>query len=139
MAMRAACILVMLVLGGQMNSAPPIDTTDREGFLRALRSLTTPELEQRKHNRREMQQRHYAEILYEVVQMDPEGALLTSLRSQAQLELRLPNIPLTVAIPVKQPPPPRAGLPGFTGSPAAPYVVALFEDRRFPVDPWRAP
>ena len=105
-------------------------------FKDAIRSLTSPALEQRKKSRREFQQRHYAEILYELAMMDAPGALLAAVRSRTQLELQLPSTPLTVTIPVNQPPPPPLGLPGFTGQPSPPMVVPLFEDRRFPADPW---
>jgi hypothetical protein len=122
-------------LGG-LTPPATIDTTDRKSFQEAIRRLTTPELEQRKKNRREFQQRHYAEVLYELTLIDAPGALLASVRSQTQLELQLPSNSLTVTIPVKQPPPPRPGMPGFTGQPSPPMVVPLFEDRRFPADPW---
>jgi hypothetical protein len=124
---------------GSGSSLPTFDTSDAVSFRRALLSLSTPALEQRNRNRREMQQRHYAEVLYELIQMDAVGSLLASVRSQAQLELQLPQTPLSVTIPIKQPPPPQPGLPGFTGTPSAPYVVTLFEDRQFPVDPWGKP
>jgi hypothetical protein len=113
-----------------------LDTTDQKGFQEALRLFTSPELELRKKNRREFQQRHYAEILYELTLMDAPGALLAAVRSQTQLELQLPSTPLTVTIPIKQPPPPPPGMPGFTGGPSDPWVISLFEDRRFPADPW---
>ena len=122
-------------LGG-LTPPATFDTTDHRSFQDAIRHLTTPELEQRKKNRREFQQRHYAEVLYELTLIDAPGALLASVRSQTQLELQLPSNSLTVTIPVKQPPPPRLGMPGFTGQPSAPMVVPLFEDRRFPADPW---
>lgn len=113
-----------------------VDTSDKKGLQDIIRRLTSPELEQRKKSRREFQQRHYAEILYELAMMDAPGALLASVRSQAQLELQLPGTPLTVTIPIKQPPPPPPGMPGFTGQPSPPMIITLFEDRRFPSDPW---
>lgn len=113
-----------------------IDTSDKKGLQEIIRRLTSPALEQRKKNRREYQQRHYAEILYEMAMMDVPGALLATARSQTQLELQLPSAPLTVTIPVKQPPPPAPSMPGFTGAPSPPWVIPLFEDRRFPADPW---
>ena len=112
------------------------DSTNQKGFQEALRQLTSPELEMRKKNRREYQQRHYAQVLYELTLIDAPGALLASVRSQTQLELQLPSNSLTVTIPVKQPPPPPPGMPGFTGQPSPPMVITLFEDRRFPSDPW---
>jgi hypothetical protein len=113
-----------------------VDTSDKRGLQDIIRRLTSPELEQRKNIRREYQQRHYAEILYELALMDAPGALLASARSQAQLELQLPSNTLTVVIPIKQPPPPPPGMPGSTGAPSAPWVIPLFEDRSFPADPW---
>jgi hypothetical protein len=133
--MRRMLMLALLLTGCQA-SRPALDSADSRGFQHAIQRLSTPALEQRKHNRRTMQQRHYAEVLYELVQMDAPGALLASLRSQTQLELQLPNMPLTMTIPVRQPPPPRPGMPGFTGAPSPPLVVTLHEDRTFPADPW---
>jgi len=113
-----------------------VDTSDKKGLQDIIRRLTSPELEHRKKNRSEYQQRHYAAILYELAMMDAPGALLASARSQTQLEVQLPSNTLTVVIPIKQPPPPPPGMPAFTGGPSAPWVIPLFEDRSFPADPW---
>ncbi len=115
---------------------PADSAADGDGFREAVRRLSTPELEKRKQNRREYQQRHYAEVLYELAQMDAPGALLASLRSQAQLELQLPNNTLYVTIPIVQPPPSKTTLPGFSALPSAHMQIPLLEDRRFPADPW---
>jgi hypothetical protein len=123
----------------ERRAIPTFDTSDARAFQQAIRSLTTPALEERKRNRREMQQRLYAEVLYGLVQMDAVGSLLASMRSQAQLEFQLPQTPLSITIPIKQPQAVPPKLPGFTGAPSPPYVVTLFEDKRFPVDPWGLP
>ena len=109
---------------------------DPRSFQEAVKRLSTPELEKRKQKRREYQQRHYAEVLYELVLMDAPGALLASLRSQAQLELQLPNSALYVTIPIVQPPPSQTTLPGFYAPPSPHMQIPLLEDRRFPADPW---
>lgn len=111
-------------------------TAEQQGFREAVRRLRTPEFERRVIARRRMQQRHYAEVLYEMALGDAPGAMLTTLRSRAQLKLQLPDNTLYVSIPVEQPPAPRSGLPGSTGSPSPPMSIPLPEDRTFPVDPW---
>jgi len=109
---------------------------DHNGFREAVSRLSTPELEERKKTRKEYQQRHYAEVLYELALMDAPGVLLASIRSQAQLELQLPNNTLYVTIPITQPPPSTSRLPGFSAAPSPDMRIPLVEDRRFPADPW---
>jgi hypothetical protein len=121
-----------------MQSDAGLDSTARQGFWEAIRNLTSPELEQRKKTRRDCQRRHYAETLYEMVLSDAPGALLAAARSRLQLELELPDRPLTVTIPVKQPPS-RPGAPPSTAQTSPPFVFTLYENREFPVDPWGPP
>ena len=119
---------------------PGTDTAGQRGFRDALLHLTSPELELRKKNRRAYQQRHYAEILYELAMADAPGAILASLRSRMQLELQLPSNTLVMTVPVTRPRPSAKRLPGFTGdAPGPPMQFPLYEDRRFPDDPWSRP
>lgn len=111
------------------------DSAARTGFQDALRGLTSPELERRKAERRMFQQRHYAETLYELMLSDAPGALLAATRSRMQLKIRLPDRPLTVTIPITQPPP-RPGAPASSAVPSPPMVFTLHEDLEFPADPW---
>ncbi len=115
-----------------------LDSTARSGFQEALHNLTSPELEHRKKTRRLYQQRHYADILYELVALDAPGALLAAARSRMQLELQLPNRPLTMTVPIAQPSP-RPGTPPSTATPSEPWVITLYENRAFPTDPWSHP
>jgi hypothetical protein len=115
-----------------------LDSAARKGFWEAIRNLTSPELEQRRKTRREYQRRHYAETLYEMVLSDAPGALLAAARSRMQLELQLPDRPLTMTIPVKQSPS-RPGTPPSTAQPSPPMVFTLHENREFPADPWGQP
>jgi hypothetical protein len=93
-------------------------------------------LEARKAVRRECQRQHYAEVLYEVTRMDAVGALLAAVRSQAQMEIELPHNTLYTTVPVLQAPKGATRLPGTTGKPSGPIQIPLYEDRRFPADPW---
>lgn len=119
-------------------SVDVLDPAARSGFQEALHNLTSPELEHRKKTRRLYQQRHYADVLYELVALDAPGALLAAARSRMQLELQLPNRPLTMTVPIAQPSP-RPGTPPSTATPSAPWVITLYENRDFPPDPWSRP
>jgi hypothetical protein len=106
-------------------------------FHRAMSRLTTPEFEQRKRNRRTLQQHGYALMLQDVIQHDGLSALFSYLRMRAQLDFHLPQNTLMVFVPVVQPPPPGLHLPPVTGAPSSPMGFPLVEDRTFPHDPWK--
>ena len=113
-----------------------LDSSAAREYAEAVRHLTTPQLEERKRVRRDYQRRHYAEVLYEEVQMDAAGALLAAVRSRAQLDIALPHNTLFISLPVNQPPPPGLRMPGTTAQPSGPFVLPLYKDFGFPADPW---
>jgi hypothetical protein len=103
---------------------------------KAMASLTTPELEQRKANRLLSQRQGYAEILNRTLASDGLGAMLAYCRSALRLEFSLPRNTLVVYIPVTQPVR-RDTLPGpLYQFRSGPIGIPLREDRSFPEDPW---
>ncbi len=106
-------------------------------FRRAIARLSSPEFEQRKRNRRLLQQRGYALMLQDVIRHDGLSALFSYLRMRAQLDFHLPQNTLMVFFPVVQPPAPGPHVPPVTGAPSPPMGFPLVEDRAFPPDPWK--
>jgi hypothetical protein len=110
----------------------------RAAYQQALRALSSPELEARKHRRRFLQQQGYAEVLHELLAGDALSALLSWLRSSLQLEYSLPQRPLYLYV---RPPASRrdTSLAGrMLPSSGGPVPILLQEDRAFPADPWPA-
>lgn len=91
--------------------------------------MTSPQLEQRKAERRLLQQRGYATALRSALEGDGILALLSMLRAHAQIAFHIPHTPLSVFYPIKRP----------TGWPPLYYEVALSDDWSFPDDPWGPP
>lgn len=106
-------------------------------FRRAMARLSSPEFEQRKRNRRLLQQRGYALLLQDVIRHDGLGALFSYLRMKAQLDFHLPQNTLMVFVPIVYTPPPGPHMPPVTGAPSSPMGFPLVEDRTFPPDPWK--
>ena len=102
-----------------------------------MAGLTSPEFEQRKRNRRLLQQRGYALILQEVIRHDGLSALFAYLRMRAQLDFHLPQNTLMVFVPIVYHPPSGPHMPPVTGAPSPPMGFPLLEDRSFPPDPWK--
>jgi hypothetical protein len=115
----------------QGTARPDLQGTDSlsAGFARALRGMTSPELEERKASRRALQQRGYATALQASLEGDGFSALLAALRAHLQIALHIPHTPLTVHYLIKRPP----------GWPDLYYEVVLADDWSFPEDPWRKP
>jgi hypothetical protein len=109
----------------------------KQSFAREISKLSTPELEERKANRRKLQQRGYAYVLQEVLRMDGLSSLFSYVRLMAQLDLSLPQDQLiiysTIRIDSRETP----GLPGFYHMKSSPMGIPLHEPREFPRDPWR--
>lgn len=130
--------LFCLHAAAQPDSLRDASMFDSQGaeIRRAVKAMTHPELERRKARLRAIQQRGFATTTQWILEQDPVSALGTALRMALQIELHLPHRPVTVFIPVRQPPPPSLRLPGFTGGPSPPVPVELFMDWTFPRDPW---
>ena len=128
---------------GEKAAAPahhaPLEHADSSvsAFHRANSGLTSPEFEQRKRNRRLLQQQGYVLMLQDVIQHDGLSALFSYLRMRAQLDFHLPQNTLLVFVPVVQPSPPGPHLPPVSGAPSPPVAFPLVEDRTFPPDPWK--
>jgi hypothetical protein len=107
-------------------------------FRTAVAGLTSPEFEQRKARRLELQRRGYASILHRSCARDVWGAILALLKTKAQLDYHLPSNTLMATVWMQPPPEVRRG-PGSLAPPAAPRYqqYPLIEDRWFPKDPWR--
>jgi hypothetical protein len=118
--------------------APPVQTDSGVSAIRrAMAGLTSPEFEQRKRNRRLLQQRGYVLMLQEVIRHDGLSALFSYLRMRAQLDFHLPQNTLMVFVPILYTPPPGPHMPPVTGAPSPPMGFPLVEDRSFPTDPWK--
>ena len=91
--------------------------------------MTSPELEQRKAQRRSLQQRGYATALQSALEGDGLSALLAIVRAHVQIALHMPHTPLSIHYPIKRPP----------GWPPLYYEVVLSDDWSFPDDPWYVP
>ena len=157
--MRASVIILSLTLlpvclpAATLQALTPVDTSFgalSEGQLeslgrqlgRELSNLTTAEVEKRNRNRREVQQRGYANTLLELISEDSLGALLAFLKTNLQIQIFLPHDrvyiyqpleKLNLAIPIT-----------FTYEDGMEITLetkkarlALKEGWQFPVDPWR--
>lgn len=106
-----------------------IPKTAQEGTLDSLANvlsstiatLTTPELEERKARRQEMQRREYAHVLHHARKSDAVSTLLAWLRMKLQLEFSLPSSTVYYYA--------RTVRGGYMPFP-------LTEDRSIPSDPW---
>lgn len=106
-------------------------------FRAALGHLTSPEFEQRKTRRLELQRRGYADVLHRSVARDVWGAMLSFMKMKAQLDFHLPSNTLVINV-CTQRLPARRDAAGVYISPYERYEqYPLIEDRRFPKDPWR--
>ena len=99
------------------------------GFASALRSISSPALEERKALRRSLQQRGHATSVRSSLEADGLTALLALLRARLQVALSISHRPLSVHYEIKRPP----------GWPRLYYEVVLTDDWSFPADPWRKP
>lgn len=79
-------------------------------------------LGRRQQERRALQRRGYAEILYENIHRDPLNALISCLKMKVQMDLSLSQGFLFWILP----PDPTVNRPG----------IAFEEDQAFPIDPW---
>jgi hypothetical protein len=102
----------------------------------ALARLSSPELEHRKAARLELQRRGYAAILHHSLARDVWGAILAVLKMQAQLDFHLPVNTLVTTVYVQSPGVRKDPSALYEPPPSAPAQIPLFEDRRFPRDPW---
>ena len=106
------------------------------GVRRAIAGLTNPEFERRKVLRSKFHRQGYTEVLYELQRHDTFGALIAASRMVLRLEFVIPRYPLTVSIPIRQPPSADSGFQRLEFFPSPPMVVRLREDRSLPEDPW---
>lgn len=112
------------------------DDSTAEAFRAALRTLTSPQMEVRKQQRRKIQQRGYAAILSEVLRQDAAGALIMALRTRAQLDYGLPSHTLYAVVPVRAPDRDSGPLSILHPPSSPPLMIPLVEDFTFPTDPW---
>jgi hypothetical protein len=103
----------------------------------AIARLTSPEFEQRKARRLELQRRGYASVLHRSLARDAWGAVLSLLKMEAQLDFHLPSNTLVTTVYLDQPPALPRGPASLSAPPPTKYMqFPLIEDRRFPLDPW---
>jgi hypothetical protein len=134
MIMVAATIVVHA-----QNADPRGSVTDSAAaaYRAAVARLTSPEFEQRKARRLQLQRRGYAAMLHSTVARDPWGAVLALLKMKAQLDYHLPSNTLLTTVYLEQPATRSRGPASLSAPPAMKYVqFPLVEDRRFPKDPW---
>jgi hypothetical protein len=108
----------------------------QESFQRTLSTLSSPELEERRSRRRELQKQGYTEVLHELLAGDGVTALMSWIRITLQLEYSIPQRPLYLF--VRPPETSRdTSLAGRLFPSSVGYVrIILQEDRSFPADPW---
>jgi hypothetical protein len=122
-----------------MEHADSLASTYLRAYQLAARTLTSPQLEQRKELRRSLQQRGYATALQSCLEGDGLFAMLAILRAHLQVALHIPHTPITLYVPIKQQPSWDEKLPGHLSSPTRHFDITLAEDWSFPDDPWRKP
>lgn len=103
----------------------------------AVAGMTTPELEQRKARRRQLQQHGYASVLSQTLRSDGLWGLIMYTRLSLQLEYSLPRNTLYVYVPVNRPAARDSTGGHFATFGGGPMAVPLHEDRSFPEDPWK--
>lgn len=131
----------MLIPAGKEGEGPGSEGTHIEDSLAAryrlaVAGLTSPEYQRRKEIRTRIQRQGYTETLYELQRDDPFSALLAATRMLLRLEFAIPRYPLTVTVPIQQPPSRDSGFLRLTIIPSPPMVIRLHEDRTLPKDPW---
>jgi hypothetical protein len=139
--MRLAAVLLLLVVpsgtpeeGRPRGEDSAIRSFDVQAAVqRELRAgrVSNPEFQRRAALRRKIQQRGYAEVLYELKRDDPFGAVIAAAAVMLRLDFAIPRHSLSVTFPIVQPP--RRDTVTLR---SPPMVVPLVEDRTFPQDPW---
>ena len=89
-----------------------------------ISKLTSPALEQRKHIRREMQCKGYANVLMDLVEGDGFSAIISYIRTQLHIEYSISHQALYVSVPIQ-------------GGEGKMWSVPLPDDWSFPIDPWK--
>jgi hypothetical protein len=115
---------------------PGVTDSAAAAYSAAMARLSSPELEYRKTERLKLQRRGYAAILHRSLAKDGLGAILAVLKMQAQLDFHLPVNTLVTTIYVQSTGVRKDPSALYEPPPSAPVQIPLFEDRRFPRDPW---
>lgn len=141
-----ACVLLSSLGMLARDSDPPgrrpdlVDTDSlSRGFRKAVASLSSPELERRKAERRRLQKRGYCTVVQACGESDALSAVLALLRTHAQLAIHLPHTPLAVHVPIQHTPSWTDSLTPFVTYGGGYYSFTLTEDWSFPDDPWASP
>jgi hypothetical protein len=107
-------------------------------YREAVKSLTSPQLQQRKALRLKLQRRGYVTVLQAAVDNDPLAALLAYIRVHAQVALFIPHNQIMVHTRIETTRTKESHLPGFTTYGNDEYMYfTLQDDWSFPEDPWQ--
>ncbi|MBK7256442.1 MAG: hypothetical protein IPI01_01165 [Ignavibacteriae bacterium] len=139
---RALALVLMMsftIIARAQSPDPRSSVTDSAAaaYTAAISRLTSPEFEQRKARRLELQRRGYASVLHQTLARDTWGAVLALLKMEAQLDYHLPSNTLVTTVYLDQPAVLPRGPASLSAPPPTKYMqFPLIEDRRFPRDPW---
>ncbi len=89
-----------------------------------ISKLTSPALQERKHIRREMQRKCYANVLSNVLSQDGLSAIISFIKTKLQSEYSISHRPITLFVRIE-----RSGGKVLT--------IPLSDDWSFPIDPWK--
>lgn len=121
---------------GTQSPGLPVDTA-ATGFSRAIRSFSSPALEERQAARRALQRAGYADVLAGLVRLDAAAALGSLIRVNAQVEFRLSHRPLYLYIPITPAGSDSLLPPSLFFFRSPPMAIELAEDWSMPGDPWK--
>lgn len=85
--------------------------------------VTSPALEQRKSDRKNIQRKGYSNILCDELMNDGFGALLSFIKTKIHIEYSIPHRPLALYVPIE-----RSG--------GKVWSIPLSDDWTFPINPW---
>ncbi len=126
-------IFILLFVMGLLYSrcasqSPSLSQSDLDSLAQALNirisELTSPQLEERKRIRREMQQKGHALVLADVLSGDGLNAVISYLRTRLHIEYAISHQPLSLRIRIER-------------GEGKVWDIPLSDDWTFPRDPWK--
>ncbi len=125
--MLLACCIAFLALQGrafsQTLSQQNLDSLSAVLNLK-YSQVTSPALEQRKSDRKNMQRKGYSNILCDVLMNDGFSALISYIKTKMQIEYSISHRPLSLIVPIER-------------GDGKTWSIPLPDDWSFPIDPWK--
>ncbi|MBX2992505.1 MAG: hypothetical protein KF749_15235 [Bacteroidetes bacterium] len=117
-----------LLYSRSASQSPSLSQSDLDSLAQAfniqISELTSPQLEERKRIRREMQQKGYAIVLTDVLAGDGVNAIISYLKTKLQIEFAISHQPLSLRITIDR-------------GEGKVWDIPLPDDWTFPDDPWK--